>query len=116
MRSRDHGLEIGDPPARAGVLQQYAESPLDRRDAVVRPDDHTDAQRLGTGFEHSDGLRVAIRVDDEHVAGLVVEPVAHRHRFGRRGGLVEQRRVGKLHPGQVGDHGLEVHQRLESAL
>ena len=42
--------------------------------------------------------------------------VQQRHRFGGGRGLVEQRRVGDLHPGQVADHRLEVEQRLEPAL
>ena len=39
-----------------------------------------------------------------------------RHRLGRGGGLVEHRRVGDGHAGEVGDHGLEVEQRFHAAL
>ena len=42
--------------------------------------------------------------------------VHQRHRLGGGGALVEHRRVGDLQPGEVGDHGLEVQQRLEPAL
>jgi hypothetical protein len=38
------------------------------------------------------------------------------HAFGRGGGLVEHRGVGDGHAGEVADHRLEVHQRLEPAL
>ena len=44
------------------------------------------------------------------------ERCAQRHRLGRGGGLVEHRRVGDGHAGEVGDHRLEVEQRLEAAL
>ena len=48
--------------------------------------------------------------------GPSTQPAAHRHRLGRRGRLVEQRRVGEVHAGEVGDHRLEVQERLEPAL
>ena len=41
---------------------------------------------------------------------------AQRHRLGGGRGLVEQRRVGERQAGEVGDHRLEVEQRLEPAL
>ena len=41
---------------------------------------------------------------------------AHGHGLGRGGALVEQRGVGEVHAGEVGDHRLEVEQRLEPAL
>ena len=47
---------------------------------------------------------------------LLVRAAHQRHRLGGRGALVEQRRVGGRQAGQVGDHGLEVEQRLEPAL
>ena len=39
-----------------------------------------------------------------------------RHRLGGGGRLVEHRRVGDRHAGQVADHGLEVDQRFHAAL
>ena len=44
------------------------------------------------------------------------DPAGQGHRLGRGRGLVEQRRVGDVEPGQVADHRLEVQQRLEAAL
>ena len=64
-----------------------------------------------------DGLREAVGVDDEDVArrpcrprrsSVIASAAAVR--------LVEQRGVGDRQAGQVGDHGLEVQQRLEPAL
>ena len=48
--------------------------------------------------------------------GVALRAAYERHRLGGGGALVEQRRVGGRQPGQVGDHGLEVEQRLEAAL
>ncbi len=50
------------------------------------------------------------------VALLGADPMEQRHGFRGCGGLVEQRRVGELHPGEVAHHGLEVQERLEPAL
>ena len=47
---------------------------------------------------------------------LRLQPVEHRHRFGRRGALVEQRRGRDVHAGEVLHDRLEVQQRLEPAL
>ena len=47
---------------------------------------------------------------------LRLQPVEHRHRLGRRGALVEQRRRRDVHAGQVLHDRLEVQQRLEPAL
>ncbi len=54
--------------------------------------------------------------DEKHVGALLVRAVRQRHRLGRRRRLVEQRGAGHGQAGEVGDHGLEVHQRLETAL
>ena len=40
----------------------------------------------------------------------------HGHRFGRGGAFVEQRRIGDLEPGEIGDHGLEIQQGFQPAL
>lgn len=46
----------------------------------------------------------------------VLERVAHRHGLCCCGGLVQQRGVGQRHACEVGNHRLEVQQRLESSL
>ncbi len=46
----------------------------------------------------------------------LLDRAGQRHRLGRGGALVEHRRVRGGQPGQVGDHGLEVQQRLQPAL
>ena len=47
---------------------------------------------------------------------VLMRPPGQGHRLGDRGRLVQQARAGGRQPGQVGDHGLEVEQRLQPAL
>ena len=44
------------------------------------------------------------------------ERVAHGHGLGGGGGLIQQRGIGDVQPGQVADHRLEIQQRLQAAL
>ena len=80
----DQWLDVGDPPARARVLQQHTEHTARGQRIVDRSYQYLDAQRLGTGLDHCDGLRVTVGVDDEDIAGFVVQAMTHRHRLSRR--------------------------------
>ena len=76
-----------------------------------------DAERLGAGLEDGQRLRQRVGVDDEDGVGLGAAGPAHqRHRLGGGGGLVEHGGAGDVETGEVGDHRLEVDQRLEPAL
>ena len=99
-----------------GYCSSTPNTPSVRMSGVGLPHHHVDAERLGAGAHDVDGLRVAAGVDEEGVAALGVDPPQHGHRLGRGGGLVEQRRVGEVHGGEVAHHGLEVEERLEPAL
>ena len=55
-------------------------------------------------------------IDEERFGLRLRGALGQRHRFRRRGRLVEQRSVGDVEPGQVADHGLEIEQRLQPAL
>ncbi len=90
-------------------------SPSGRPCAQVGGDD-LDAQRLGPGGQDRGGLAVHVGVDGQPVRRPAHRAVHQRHRLGGGGALVEHRGVGDLEAGQVGDHGLEVQQRLEPAL
>jgi hypothetical protein len=70
----------------------------------------------GRGSPPPRGSAGGWRVDHERLALAVVGLDAHVHRLGGGGGLVEQRGVGHRQAGEVGDHRLEVEQRLEAAL
>ena len=79
-------------------------------------DHQTPAQRLGAGAQHRQRLRMHLAVDEERFGLELRRALRQRHRFGRSGGLVEQRRVGDVEPGEVADHGLEIEQRFQPAL
>ena len=101
----------------AGERQQDAEQvrlPGDRL-GRHRLDDEMNAEGLGAGAQHGQGLRQAVGIRQEHMTPLS-GPSGQRHRLGRGSGLIQQRRAGPRQCGQVGDHGLEVQQRLEAAL
>jgi hypothetical protein len=99
------------------VLQQGAEERRHVAQFALVADHHLDAQRLGTGAQHVEGLRVAVHGGEELVAALVLaQALAEGHGFGGGGGFVEQRGVGDRQAGEVADQGLEVQQRFETAL
>ena len=113
------GHQFGPVDRRAAGAGQLRDDPeevaVGQAGAKVDGDD-LDAQRLGTGGEHRRGLAVHVGVDGEPVRRPAHRAVHQRHRFCGGGALVEHRGVGDLEPGQVGDHRLEVQQRLEAAL
>ena len=53
---------------------------------------------------------------DEKCVASAHDRVTKRHRLGRGGRFVEQRGIGDVERGQVGDHRLEIEQRFEPAL
>ncbi|CUH41249.1 hypothetical protein RUM4293_00117 [Ruegeria atlantica] len=109
--------EVAHMAVGAGILEDRAKDrPCVQRVRVGHL--HVDAQRLGAGFDHRDGLRVAVLVHEEsRVVGLrPATAFGHRHRFGSSSRLVQKRGIGHVQPGQVADHGLEVQQRLKTAL
>ena len=59
---------------------------------------------------------MGVGVDEKDVGGARGDTAGHRHRLGRGGALVEERRVGQVHAAQIADEGLEVEERLQPAL
>jgi len=109
---------VHGPPG-VGVLDEDAEAARGRRKRAMVAHDDLDAERLGSGADDVDRLRVAAVGDEEGAVGggvALPEPVAHHHGLGGRGALVEHRGVGDLEARQVADHRLEVEERLEAAL
>ncbi len=78
-----------------GVLDQRTERRLREVPGFVAGHDDLDTERLGARLEHRDRLGMAALGDEETlaVARLVEHAGAQRHRFGRGGRLVEQRRI-----------------------
>jgi hypothetical protein len=105
--------QVGQGAGGAGVGEEGAEALLD----LVDPADvQCDADRFGPGPEHGHGLGMGVGVDDEGGAGALREPASHGHRLRGGGGLVEHGGVGQVEAGEVGDHGLEVEERLQATL
>ena len=100
-----------------GTAAARRRRPRPGRSVVGVADDDLDAERLGPRRARrrssAGGSRRRRRTSCPPSA---LRRWQHRHRLGRRGRLVEQRRVGDLHAGEVADHRLEVEERLEPAL
>ncbi len=75
-----------------------------------------EAKPGGAGFEHGDGLRKAACIDKKRIAVHLGYASRHGHRFGRRGGFIQQRSVADFHASQVCHHLLEVEQRFQPTL
>ena len=119
MRGREEGGEIVDRAGRIRILDKHAEAAGRRLERAVIADDDVDAERGGASLDDVDRLRMARGGDEERaVRGGValLQAVAHHHRLGRGGALVEHRGVGDLEAGEIGDERLEIEQRFEPAL
>ncbi|ENO95722.1 putative metal-dependent RNase [Thauera phenylacetica B4P] len=116
VRGGDDGGVVGHLAGARRVLQQHAEDLVRGEFGRGVADDDLEAERLGAGAHHLDGLRVAVARDEEGLGLALRQALAEGHGLGRGGGLVEQRGVGDLQAGEVGDHGLEVEQRLQATL
>ncbi len=84
-------------------------------------DVEADVERFRASLQDVQRLREDAARDQEYalLPGrrlLRLQPMEHRHRFGGRRALVEQRRAGDLHAGEVPHDRLEIEQRLEPAL
>ncbi|MNM84385.1 hypothetical protein D3C81_964730 [compost metagenome] len=109
---------VDDSTSAGRVLQQQAEITLQALVQQCRliADDHFNTQRLGTGAQHVEGLRMTM-VGDEKRRGLALrQTLAEGHGFGGGGGFIEQRGVGDRQAGEVADQGLEIQQRFQAAL
>ncbi len=99
------------------VLQQRTEVIADIAQFGLIGNHDRDPQRFGTGAQYIEGLRVAVAGGEELLTAFVLaQALAERHRFRRCGGFVQQRGVGNRQAGQVADQGLEIEQRLQTAL
>jgi hypothetical protein len=119
VRGVDGRPQVPDLPAGPRVLQQDPEQltlglGLDERGSD-RADHQLDAERLGPGGQHGQGLRQAVRIGQEDPAAPG-GPAGQRHGLGGRGRLVQQGRPRHRQRGQVLDQGLEGEQGLQPPL
>ena len=116
MGGLDQRRRVADGARGARVAQQQPEElPLGQAARQV-VDDEFDAQRLGPGAQHLEGLRERVGVHDEPRRPRLARPAQQRHGLGGRRRLVQQRRACHRQPGEVGDDGLERQQRLQPPL
>ena len=111
----DEWRKVVNRAKRIRILHQHTENFVVELKTLVIADDNFNAESFGARPDNFDVLRMATLRDEENVSS-VLEPVAHRHRLGAGGGFVEQRRIGDVERGEIGDHRLEIQERFEAAL
>ncbi|MNF64109.1 hypothetical protein D3C84_458320 [compost metagenome] len=111
----DQRPQVTDFAVGIRVLQQGAEH-LVLRQVIHMIHHQLEAEGVGAGLHHRDGLRVAVLVDEEQVALRLGHALGQGHGFGGGGGFVEQRGAGQVEAGEVDGQLLEVQQRLQAAL
>ena len=117
MRSFDKGGRIAQPAAARRILQEQAEAVALVQQSRRLTGDDLDAQGPRAGFEHRQGLRMAIPIDQKAgTLAALVDALEQGHGLGRRGGLVQHGRVREVHAGQVHHQLLVGQQRLQAAL
>ena len=107
----DERAQVVDLAVGIRILQQGTEHVL-LGQFFQRSDRQLEAEGLGAGLHHRNGLRMAVLVDEEAIALALGDTPGQGHRLGGGGRLVEQRGIGQIEPGQVDDHLLVVQQRL----
>ena len=107
---------IAHSAAGAGILDENAEAVVVRQSVAEISHDDLDAHRKRARVHDRFRLWQHVGVDIETAAGRRGVAAAQRHRFGGGRGLVEQRGTRDRKSGEIGDHRLEVEQRLEPAL
>ena len=117
----DHRLRVPHEARGRGHLHEHAEGAVGQRRvrggrALEVGDDEVDAHGLGAPADHSEGRVEDVGVDDEAGVLRARRTAGQEHGLGRGRRLVEHRRVGDRHAGELGDHRLVGQQRLEAAL
>ena len=115
MRGLDKRFVIDDRALGGRILEENAEDLVGERKGFVVADCDLDAERLGARLHDLDRLRMAHFRDKKCVAPAD-DRMTKRHRFRRGGRFVEQRGIGDIERGQIGDHRLKIEQRFEAAL
>jgi hypothetical protein len=109
--------QVADRARAPGVGQHHPEEVVLRQRLGDVDLDDLDTDRVGTRAQDVEGLWQGVAVDQDAGGPLLARDTAHdRDGLGDCRTLVEQRRVGSRQPREIADHGLEVDQRLESAL
>jgi hypothetical protein len=115
VHGRREGAIVAHVAIRARILEQDREGSGFRRVRRGTGED-LDPERFSARAHDVLRLREDVVGHEEAVAFALAEAVAQRHCFGRGGRLVQHRRVGDRHSGQIADHRLVVDERFEPAL
>ena len=115
VKAGDRVGEVAAGAVGARILEERAEDRRGSRSAKVSPT--TTVQPSGAARVRITSMVCAAVAVDEEGGGLRAGgALAEGHRLGGGGGLVEQRGIGDVERGEVGDHRLIVEERLEPAL
>ena len=102
---------------RCRILHERPEDGLVKGEVPAGPHPNQDAQGFRAGPHDRNRLRVTVLGHEEDVSpALPSLAEEHGHGLGSRRSLVQERRVGDLHSGQVDDRRLEVEKRLQPTL
>ncbi|OIQ74731.1 hypothetical protein GALL_436090 [mine drainage metagenome] len=115
VRRGDELAPVVHPAVDPRILQQHR-GVVGLRGLRRGADDDLDPQRTRSRVQHLERLRQQVVGGVDAARRALAGAQRQRHRLGRSGGLVEHRRVGHVERGEVGDHGLEVDQRLQAPL
>ena len=108
---------IADGAESVRILHNRAEDPVGELKLFVAAGDDFNSEGLGARPDDLDVLRMAGFRNKKCVPGFIaLEPMTHHHRFGAGGGFVEERGVGDVETGEIGNHRLKIQQRFETAL
>ena len=121
MRLGDEGFIVARLAATVNMLYDGAVDVGRKGQFLFLANGQLDAQPFGPRLDNVDGLRVEAFGNEERARiGLLLFAAArvieHHHGFSGRRRLIQQRSVGERHARQVGDHRLEYHQGLQTAL
>ncbi|MDT4837403.1 hypothetical protein FQZ97_711340 [compost metagenome] len=114
MRGVGQLAVVGHGARAVRVLEQHAEAFGQAFGLVAHGD--LDIQAFGARSHDFEGLGMHVARDEEHRALRLGAAARQRHGFGRGSAFIQQRGVGDVQPGDVGDHGLVVQQGLEATL
>ena len=114
----DERRVVDDRPGGVRILKHDGEEPLPiefKRRLVA--DDHLDPERFRARPHHRDRLRMtALGNKDRPRLVVLVHRVRHVHRLGGGGRLVQERGIRDVERREIGDHLLEIDQRLHAPL
>ncbi len=112
----DDRPEIANLAGGAWIRQKRAEHAvgLQIREGIANYD--LESKAPGASLDDTDRLGVGVAVHEEHISRRFCNAPGHGHGFSGGGGLIEERRIGKIESGQVDGHLLKIQQSFEPAL